>query len=119
LTFVGTVPQGTLTNTVFVTSGFNMVSSVVPLAGDLCTNLSLTNIQPGDVVFTYANPPGSYTSYFVDPFGPGAGVAGSYMQEWDSPDPQITVAEGFWYQANSGAPTPTGAAWVQTFSVNQ
>jgi hypothetical protein len=122
ITFVGTVPQGTLTNTILNTSsgaGFNMISSLVPQGGDLCTNLGLTNEGAGDAVYVYNNNGSSagYTVYNVDGFGPGNGIAGSYLTEWDSPgDPQVTVGQGFWYQVSSGNPVPS---WIRTFSVNQ
>src|ERR1022692_4123336 len=51
-TFVGTVLQGSLTNTMSV--GFSMHSSMVPQAGRLDADLGMPEVD-GDVVFIYDN----------------------------------------------------------------
>jgi len=122
-TFVGTVPQGTLTNNILGPGKFTMVSSQVPQSGDLMTVLGFTNssgaglANNGDKIYVWNNTTGtgSYTTYTSD-FGGGAG----YQQNWDPPgDPTVNVGQGFWYQT---APASIGGAaitWVRTFSVNQ
>jgi hypothetical protein len=110
-TFVGTVPQGT--NTVSLVSGFNMISSPVPFGGDVVTNMGLTNYNDSDKVYVWNNPApghptGAYTVSVVDLEGGSSG----YMSQWDSPDPQAQVGQGFWY--NATAPF----VWTQIFSVN-
>jgi len=53
LTFVGTVPTGPITNA--LSPGFNLVSSAVPMSGDLASNSisALTNYNIGDDVYVY------------------------------------------------------------------
>jgi len=79
LTFVGTVPQGSLTNTIAGPNKFSMVSSLVPQGGDLVTNLGLTNYNDGDQVYVFNNPPGTYTPYTVDKLLGGAGYLGQWI----------------------------------------
>jgi len=116
VTFVGTVPQGSLSNVVTITGGgkFSMLSSVVPQGGDLVTNLGLTNYNDGDQIYVFnnTNGTGKYTTYTVDK---ELGSAG-FNSQWDPPgDPQVAVGQGFWYHTSA-----TGAAvsWVRNFSVN-
>jgi len=114
LTFVGTVPQGSLTNTLAGSGAFTMASSIVPQSGDLVTNLGLTNFNNGDHVYVFNNTTGagSYTTYTADSLG-GSG----YQGLWDPPgDPQVNVGQGFWYQTFK---TGGAVSWVRSFSVNQ
>jgi len=124
LTFVGTVPQGTLTTPILGPGKFTMVSSQVPEAGDLVTGLGFTNSSGaglnnnGDKVYVWnVNPTtgaGAYTVYTSD-FGGGSG----YQQNWDPPgDPQVAVGQGFWYQTSTAALGGAAISWVRTFSVN-
>jgi len=108
LTFVGTVPQGTLTN--HLSTGFNMVSSQVPQSGDLVTGLGLSNYNNGDAVYVYDTSIHNYVTYFVDfDFGNSG-----YQNQWvNNGDPQVAVGQGFWYQASA----PLN--WTRNFSVNQ
>lgn len=113
LTFVGTVPQGSLTNTMPGPNKFSLISSVVPQAGDLVTNMGLTNYNDGDQVYVFNNPPKTYAQYTVDKTLGGAG----YLGQWDPPgDPQVNVGQGFWYHTSG---TGTTVNWVRNFSVNQ
>jgi hypothetical protein len=108
VTFVGTVPQGT--NTVAISTGYQMISSPVPFSGDLVTNMGFTNYANASKVLTFDNPGDQhYTTYLVDL---SSGTQG-YMNQWDSPDPVLAVGQGFWYSSGNG-PTP----WVQVFSIN-
>jgi hypothetical protein len=113
LTFVGTVPQGTLTTTLAGSGAFTMASSQVPQGGDLVTNLGLTNFNNGDHVFVFnnTNGTGGYITYTADNLG-GEGTGGL----WDAPgDPQVAVGQGFWYQTFKTGATVT---WTRTFSVS-
>ena len=49
VTFVGTVLQGTLTNTTIVGTGFNLISSMVPQAGRLDIDLGLPEVDNDDL----------------------------------------------------------------------
>jgi len=105
ITFVGEIPEGFLTNT--LVPGYNLVSSILPTSGDLCTNspLSLTNYNEGDAIYTYSG--GSFT-IFQSGTGRRQGGYG-YSQtpggkgDWSSAgDPVLTFpCQGFWYY-NSG-----------------
>jgi len=111
VTFVGTVPQNgssTLTQTLF--PGFNMVSSAIPMSGDLVanTNTLLTGFEGGgdatyfwDVNLSPANydTPNNYTT----------------KHGWNGNDPTTTnIAQGFWYY-NNGAGNET---WTENFAIN-
>jgi len=106
-TFVGTVPQGT--NTVQLSTGFNLVSSVVPQAGGLTSVLGFPVAsdfsQDGDLAYVYSNP-GGYTIYTADSAAPS---------KWDAPpgEPSIAVGTGFFYLAQGPV------TWTRVFSVNQ
>jgi hypothetical protein len=112
ITFVGTVPQGSLTNT--LVAGFNLVSTIVPTSGDIVTNplTLLTNYNIGDSVYVYSPTTSSYTEYTS---GTGKFAGYGYDGNWTAAgDPIITnVGQGFWYD-NSGATV----TWVENFSVN-
>jgi hypothetical protein len=106
---VGTVPQGSLTNT--LAPGFNLVGSIVPTSGDLVTN-SITTINTSAVK--------GDTIYVNDPVNGYAAPGGVYVAAkngaWSASDPVVpNVGEGFFYQNNSG----TAENWVENFSVSQ
>lgn len=103
-TFVGTVPSGTITNT--LTPGFNLVGSVLPASGDLVTNslTMLTNAVKGDRV--YVNDPVTGYSIYTE------SAKGGFTPS----NPTIpNVGEGFFYQNNNGT-TPLN--WVESFSAS-
>jgi hypothetical protein len=107
LTFVGTVPQGT--NTLHLATGFNLVSSIVPQAGDIVTTMGLTNYNvPGDNVYFYSPGAGYVGGTGTEADNLGSGNNG----DWSNGDPTVAVGQGFWYQA--AAPI----AWTRNFSVN-
>jgi hypothetical protein len=111
-TFVGTVPQGTLTTTVAGPAVFNMVSSQVPQAGDVCSNLGLTNFNNGDTFYVFNPTNQTYTTYNVN-FATGSV---GYNQDFLPPgDPIVNVGQGFWYKTGTGG----AVTWSRTFSVNQ
>jgi hypothetical protein len=111
VTFVGTVPQGSLTNT--LTPGFNMVSSAIPMSGDLVlnTNTLLTIAGAADEVY-YWDPtlsPPNYDQSSLYSTKKGWAATGS------AGDPTTTnITEAFWY-FNNGA---TSEQWVENFSIN-
>jgi len=105
VTFVGEVPQGTLTNALPV--GFSIRSSIVPQSGLLATDLGFPLKDAGnndiDVTIYRFNVPGKpagYTGYAYE-FG-----------AWSS-EPSPAVGEGFFVS------TPVAVNWVRTFDVNQ
>jgi hypothetical protein len=121
LTFVGTVPSGALTNT--LVTGFNMVSSILPTSGDLCTNslTTLTNYNLGDAVYVFSGgTAGSFTIFQSSSISRQAGYGYSEAPggkgDWnDIGDPTVpNVGQGFWYD-NSGA----AVNWVENYSVSQ
>jgi len=115
LTFVGTVPQGTLTTTIAGPSAFSMISSQVPQAGDLATNLGFTNFNQGDTIYVFND---ATSKYQVFNYNTNTGNSG-YLQNFTggTGDPVLTVGQGFWYK--TGASAPASTAWTVNFSVNQ
>lgn len=111
VTFVGTVPSGTITNTLL--AGFNLVGSVIPTSGDIVTNplTVLTNYNIGDDVYTF-NPA---TQGFTEYVSSARGNSG-YKNNWNANgDPTIAnVYQGFFY-LNTGATVN----WVESYSVSQ
>jgi len=103
-TFVGTVPSGSLTNT--IGNGANLISSILPFTGDMVTNslTMFTNPTAQDVVFVYdTNAPGGYDSYTYS----------KKNSDWGPSDPVLSnVAEGFWYIT-----TASSIKWVENYSV--
>jgi len=96
-TFVGEVPQGTLTTP--LSAGFQLVSSQVPQSGLVTTDLGMP-ATTGEAVYRFVN--GAYQS-----FNRGFGTS------WSPSEPTVQVGEGFFVKKNASP-----AAWVRTFSVN-
>jgi hypothetical protein len=116
VTFVGTVPQnGSPFLTNVLSPGFNMVSSAVPMNGDLTvnTNTLLTSFPAqSDQVYTYE--PGSQTYDQTTSYSTKHGWIGESSNTADDPT-TTNIAEAFWYQVNSPI---TSETWVENFSVN-
>jgi hypothetical protein len=109
VTFVGTVPQGSVTNT--LAPGYNLVGSIIPASGDLVTN-TITDINSSAVK--------GDTVYVNDPVNGFSSPGGIYIAAkngaWAGGDPIVpNVGEGFFYQNNSGS----AENWVENFSVSQ
>jgi len=99
ITLVGEVPQGTL-NTALL-SGLNLVSSQVPQAGKLGTDLKYTPAE-GDIVYQWDAAAQGYKAANGFEFG-----------EWSGGEPTIGVGEGFFLSKAAAG------SWSRTFSVNQ
>jgi len=100
VTFVGEVPQGTLTTP--IVHGFQIISSKVPQSGHIQTVLGL-NPADQDQVYKYTNPSG-YSIVTYDLSGIG---------DWDG-DPTLNVGDAIFFY---GSPA-THPAWTRTFTVN-
>jgi hypothetical protein len=98
VTLVGEVPQGSLTTT--LVEGFNLVSSQVPQAGLVSTDLGLPAGE-GDAVYVFS-PATGYSISTVD-FG-----------AWSPSEPSVEVGEGFWVRVAPG----NAGDWTRDFSVN-
>lgn len=103
-TFVGTVPSGSITNT--LAPGYNLVGSVLPVSGDLVTNTltTLTTGTKGDLIYIFDAATQSY---------PGQLVAGK-TGVWSPNDPSVSIGEGFFYYNAQTTPE----TWVENFSVS-
>ena len=114
LTFAGVVPSGLLTNT--LVPGFNLVGSILPTSGDLCSNAltTLTNYNIGDSVYVFSG--GTSGAFEIFQSGTGRPYAFGYNSNWNSTgDPIVpNVGQGFWYD-NSGATVN----WVENYAVGQ
>jgi len=100
ITFVGEVPQGTLTTP--VASGFSIVSSQVPQSGGLTSALGFPG-KDADTCFKYTAGPGG--GFDITTYIDGLG--------WDPHEPVLGVGDAVWIQS-SGA----HANWTRVFSVN-
>ena len=98
ITFVGEVMQGTNLS-VALNPGFNMVSSKVPQAGGIQTDLGFVP-EEGDIVMKWNQSVGSYDSWSVS-FG-----------SWDPAEPVLAVGESAFIQPASAK------SWVRSFSIN-
>jgi hypothetical protein len=97
-TFVGNVKQGTLTTP--LASGFTLVSSQVPQAGLVSTDLGLP-IANTESIFKFNNAANSYVGSTF------------FFGSWSGGEPTIGVGEGFFVKKTASA------SWTRTFSVNQ
>jgi len=95
ITFVGEVPQGTLT--IDLPAGFSLVGSKVPQAGAVSTDLGLP-VEDGDTVYTFD----PATGYVISSFTFGM---------WPGGEPEVDVAEGFWVSKVNPA------TWTREFSI--
>jgi hypothetical protein len=104
VTFVGTVPSGSLTNALY--PGYNLVSSILPTSGLLNTNLmDFTGQVTGDKAYTFNSGAQGYDpSYSVKPNG-----------QWVAP-PNVTNVGGGLFYYNSQTKNND---WVENFSVGQ
>ena len=104
LTFVGDVPQGSLSHP--IPSGFSLQASEVPQAGLLESVLGFKPVN-GDKVYQLD----AGQNFIITQYGPGD-VAGTFA--WDNTDgPTIGVGEGFWLFNKAAVRN-----YTRTFSVN-
>jgi hypothetical protein len=105
LTFVGTVPQGTVNNT--LQPGWNMVGSLVPIVAAMDSAAVGLVPTPGDVLFTYANNNAGIEGYNT------ADVANTGGQWSQTVAPTLQLGQGLFYY-NRG---PVATNWVTTFTI--
>jgi hypothetical protein len=130
-TFVGTVPQGSLTNT--LVPGYNLVGSMVPTSGDMTLNTIMNGGNangfgpngpgPGDNLLFWIDGAGGYGGNDGNPgfnagswssgAGPdGTGSAGTpYFGPGGNPFDGVTT--GFFYDNNNST-----FNWVESFTIN-
>jgi hypothetical protein len=118
-TFIGTVPQGSLCTPVAGPGAFSMISSQVPQAGDLMSNLNLTNLNNGDQIYIFNPSNQMYLRTWTVDLANGASgyvLNGFPVFGGSQGDPFLSVGQGFWYRTASTSPAFN---WTRTFSVNQ
>ena len=104
ITFVGEVPQGTLTTP--VPDGVSLLASQVPQSGGLTTDLGFPAANL-DLVYLWDNDAHAYSGGFTFfDFGGGATA-------WDPSEPTLNPADAFVLITTGGA-----RDWTRTFSVN-
>jgi hypothetical protein len=107
LTFVGEVPQGTLSNP--LPPNYSIRSSIVPQTGGISSALGLT-AQNNDTVYFFnpaiQNYVAPFTFLFDDETNTGV---------WSPSEPSPAVGQGFFFRNTSGI---VGRSWNRTFSVN-
>jgi hypothetical protein len=99
---VGTVLQGNLVNPNIAGPGYWMVSSQVPISGDIGTNLSYVP-SLNDSVFVWNGSGYNIFSY--------AANKAHTATNWTPSSPTISVGQGFWLNSQ------TGAGWTNNFTV--
>jgi hypothetical protein len=105
VTFVGEVPQGTLTTP--LVAGFQIVSSQVPQAGNV-KDLGLQG-APGDKVYQFITndpTPANNQKYYISQFDDLVG-------DWDPALKSLDVGEAVFLQKVAAG------TWTRTFNVNQ
>jgi len=115
VTLVGTVPSGPYTNSLQV--GYNLVSSIVPVSGDIYSNTisAFTNVNSGDSLYIFDPTKQSYTFAYKAVNPAIAGNGGSPWKLSAGGDPVIpNVGEAFFYYAGTAA-----INWVENYSVSQ
>jgi len=125
LTFVGTVLTGETTNTPpngltnVMSTGFQVVSSMVPVAGAIDTVLGINPVA-GDHAFVWDTNSLGYDSYTYTPSStPGNWTVVSGPASGNgSTGPYSAVGQSFWYEVGKNAVGGTNA-WVENFAVSQ
>lgn len=97
-TFVGEVPQGTLSTP--TPAGFSIVASQVPQAGTI-SQLGFVG-EPADVIYKFSNATG-YSVFTFDDLD----------LAWSPSEPSFAVGEAFFLLKNGAS-----RQWTRTFSVN-
>jgi len=107
LTFVGEVPQGSLSNS--LPSNFSLRSSIVPQAGGLSSALGLV-ASDNDTVYFFNPASQSYPAPYRFLFDPETNSGA-----WEPSEPSVAVGQGFFFKNNSAIPN---RSWNRTFTVN-
>jgi hypothetical protein len=109
VTFVGTVPTGPSSVTLYPTS-FNMVSSYEPASGDMVTNslMTFSNGVKRDQAWVYNAVTAAYSEYIAS--------GNNLATNWPLGDPVIPTVGGgvFYYNAQA-----TNNYWLENYSVSQ
>jgi hypothetical protein len=100
ITFVGNVPQGSLTNT--LVPGFTLTAIPIPVSVSLTNSLVSLAPNQGDIVYNFSNTGNAYTPHT---FNAGRFVPADYTP---------AVGEGFFYLNKK----TTAITWNVNFSVN-
>jgi hypothetical protein len=98
VTLVGTVIQGT--NVIALTTGYNLVSPIQPIAGGLQTTLGFSPVV-GDTVLEWTPAGQTYVAYNY--------ISSKGTLKWNPSEPQIAVGQSFFVQA------PSAQTWTNTF----
>jgi len=107
LTFVGEVPQGSLTNP--LPANFSIRSSIVPQQGGISSALGLAP-SDNDTIYFFNPATQTYAAPFTFFFDPDTNTGA-----WAPSEPSIAVGQGFVFKNTSGI---ANRAWTRTFSVN-
>jgi hypothetical protein len=99
VTFVGEVPQGDLT--INIPAGFSIISSAVPQAGNVDTQLGF-DPAGGDQLYFWNESTQRYSIHTYD----------ADFAEWDVALPNVEVGEAFFIRKNAAG------TWRRTFNVN-
>jgi hypothetical protein len=104
LTFVGEVPQGSLSNS--LPAGFSLKSSQVPQSAILngTNGLNFPAVD-GDSIYLLRNGQYQITGFVADATAPGGGI-------WDNGDPIPNVGEGFFVRKIAAT------TWTRNFSTS-
>jgi hypothetical protein len=117
VTFVGEVPQGTLSNPLPPASNFSVRSSIVPQSARLGDAVTAGTLQfaaeDGDIVYLFSPASQGFSDAYT--YFDGVGWFNPNDADATPNGPNIPVATGFFVQKSN---TATKTAWVRTFSVN-
>jgi hypothetical protein len=111
LTFVGTVLQGSLTNT--LAQGFNLASAIVPVSTNLDSSTLGLVPNPGDTIYFY-DPVLGYNVQYVAVSSGGGGYTWQFTGSTNTA-PTPNVGQGFFYFV---PPSASGNVWISNFTVN-
>jgi len=109
VTFVGEVPQGSLSNPIATGKKYSALASQVPQSGKISADLGLQGVQD-DQLLAWDKAKGGFASKVLV-FDEGVG----WNDGADVFDPVLNVADGFFLYRTATGPN----AWTRTFNVNQ
>jgi outer membrane protein assembly factor BamB len=109
-------PPGLVTNPVF--AGTNYLSSILPKAGYLASDLNFTNASLNDQISIWIPDLGDYLVY---------SCTNSVLQQWDPEEPYLNIAQGFilittnatqWIQEIPACPAQGSSSCVYSSATN-